>query len=145
MPFLFFKTSYSIIYLFMAALGLHCCAWAFSSCGEQGLLFVEVRRLLIAVASLVAEHGLQGARASVVVALGLSSCGSWAQLLCGMWDLPGPGLEPVSRALAGGFLTTAPPGKPLYAILKLTMYLTTGLKIRLSSHLILKEVEWCMA
>ena len=30
-----------------------------------------------------------------------------------MWDLPGPGLEPVSPALAGGFLTTAPPGKPL--------------------------------
>ena len=29
-----------------------------------------------------------------------------------MWDLPGPGLEPMSPALAGGFLTTAPPGKP---------------------------------
>ena len=29
-----------------------------------------------------------------------------------MWDLPGPGLEPVSPALAGGFLTTVPPGKP---------------------------------
>ena len=28
-----------------------------------------------------------------------------------MWDLPGPGLEPVSLALAGGFLTTAPPGE----------------------------------
>ena len=28
-----------------------------------------------------------------------------------MWDLPGPGVEPVSPALAGGFLTTAPPGK----------------------------------
>ena len=29
-----------------------------------------------------------------------------------MWDLPGPGIEPVSPALAGGFLTTVPPGKP---------------------------------
>ena len=29
-----------------------------------------------------------------------------------MWDLPGPGLEPLSPALAGGLLTTAPPGKP---------------------------------
>ena len=28
-----------------------------------------------------------------------------------MWDLPGPGIEPVSPALAGRFLTTAPPGK----------------------------------
>ena len=42
----------------MAVLGLHCCARAFSSCGEWGLLFVAVCRLLIAVASLVAEHGL---------------------------------------------------------------------------------------
>ena len=42
----------------LAALGLHCCAWAFSSCGEWGLLFVAVCGLLIAVASLVAEHGL---------------------------------------------------------------------------------------
>ncbi|KAJ8782227.1 hypothetical protein J1605_010206 [Eschrichtius robustus] len=29
-----------------------------------------------------------------------------------MWDLPGPGLEPVSPALAGRLSTTAPPGKP---------------------------------
>ena len=42
----------------MAVLGLCCCVWAFSSCGEQGLLFVVMRRFLIAVASLVAEHGL---------------------------------------------------------------------------------------
>ena len=34
-----------------------------------------------------------------------------------MWDLPGPELEPVSPALAGGFLTTAPPGKPLLSFL----------------------------
>ena len=30
-----------------------------------------------------------------------------------MWDLPGPGIEPVSPALAVGFFTTEPPGKPL--------------------------------
>ena len=30
-----------------------------------------------------------------------------------MWALPGPGLEHVSPALAGGFLTTAPPEKSL--------------------------------
>ena len=42
----------------MAALGLHCCAWAFSSCGERQLLFVVACGLLIAVASLVAKHGL---------------------------------------------------------------------------------------
>ena len=43
----------------------------------------------------------------------LSSCGAQAQLLHGMWDLPRPGMEPVSPALAGGFLTTAPLGKSL--------------------------------
>ena len=53
-----FKIIYLFIYLFLAALGLHCCAQAFSSCGERGLLFVAVRGLLIAVASLVPEHGL---------------------------------------------------------------------------------------
>ena len=28
-----------------------------------------------------------------------------------MWDLPGPGIEPMSPALAGEVLTTGPPGK----------------------------------
>ena len=45
------------MYLVLAVLGLRCCAWAFSSCVEQGLLFVAVHVLLIVVASLVAEHG----------------------------------------------------------------------------------------
>ena len=34
-----------------------------------------------------------------------------------MWDLPRPGLEPVSLALAGRLSTTAPPGKPCHGIL----------------------------
>ena len=42
----------------MAVLGLCCCARAFPSCGERGLLFIAVRGLLIAVVSLVAEHVL---------------------------------------------------------------------------------------
>ena len=54
----FFINLFYFIYLFLAALGLRCCMQAFSSCGEWGLLFVAVRGLLIAVASLVAEHGL---------------------------------------------------------------------------------------
>ena len=56
-PLIFLKYMYLFI-LFLAALGLCCCARAFSSCGEQGLLFVAVRGLLTAVASLAAEHGL---------------------------------------------------------------------------------------
>ena len=57
-----------------------------------------------------------GMWASVVVAHRLSSCGSRAQLLHSMWDLPGPGIKPVTPALAGGFLTTVPPGKSLYDV-----------------------------
>ena len=75
---------------------------------------------------LLRSTGALGARASVVVVHGLSSCGlwglerrlsscgTWASLLHDMWDLPGPGIEPVSPALAGGFLTTVPPGKSLF-------------------------------
>ena len=65
------------IYLFLAALGLRCCTWAFSSCSERGLLFVVVHGLLIAVASRCGAQALS-ARASVVVAHGVSSCGSRA-------------------------------------------------------------------
>ena len=68
----------------MSVLSLPCCTQAFSSCGKQGLL-------------------------SFVVC-GLNSCDTRTQLLCSMWDLPGPGVKPVSPALAGGFLTTGPHG-----------------------------------
>ena len=88
----------------MAVLGLRFCARAFSSCGKWGPLFIAVRGPLTIAASLVAEHRLQTHR--------LSNCGSRTQLLRGVWDLPRPGLEPVSPALAGRFSTTAPPGKP---------------------------------
>ena len=60
--------------------------------------------LFTIAASPVAEHRLQMRR--------LSSCGSRAQSLRGMWDPPRPGLEPVSPALAGRLPATVPPGKP---------------------------------
>ena len=89
----------------MAVLGLHFCARAFSSCSKWGPLLIAARGPLTIAASLVAEHRLQTRR--------LSSCGTRAQPLRGMWDLPRPGLEPVSPALAGRFSTTAPPRKPV--------------------------------
>ena len=88
----------------MAVLGLRFYVRAFSSCGNRGPLFIAVRGPLTVAGSLVVEHRLQMRR--------LSNCGSRAQLLCGMWDLPRPGHEPVSPALAGRFSTTAPSGKP---------------------------------
>ena len=102
---------YFLIYLFiyvfiffMAVLGLRLCGRTFSSCGKRGPLFIAVRGPLAIAASLVVEHRLQTRR--------LSNCGSRAQLLCGMWDLPRPGPEPMSPALAGRLSATAPPGKP---------------------------------
>ena len=71
----------------MAVLGLRFCARALSSCGKRGPLFIAVRGPLAIAASLVAEHRLQTRR--------LSNCGSRAQPLRGMWDLPRPGLERV--------------------------------------------------
>ena len=118
---------YFIYFLFLAALGLSCCMRAFSSYSKQGLLFVVVRGLHIAVASLCCGAWALGEWASVLVALRLhscalralerrlSNCGSWALLLHGMWDLPGPGLEPVPPVLSGRFLTTVPPGKSFHS------------------------------
>ena len=53
-----------------------------------------------------------------------------------MWDLPRPGLEPVSPALAGGFLTTAPPGKPKVLFLTLVLNETFTLPVVLSESFI---------
>ena len=90
----------------------------------MGATLVAVHGLLIAMASLV-EHRLQGRQASAGVARGLSSYGSQAlehrfsscskraKLLNGMRDLLGAEIEPMSPALAGGFFTTEPLGKPI--------------------------------
>ena len=73
---------------------------------SKNIFFFAVRGPLTVVASPVAEHRLRTRR--------LSGHGSRAQPLHGMWDLPGPGHEPVSPASAGRLSTTAPPGKPWY-------------------------------
>ena len=111
----------------MAVLGLRCCTRALSSCGKRGPLFTVVRGPHCSGLSCCRARAL-GAWAAVAVACGLrscglrapelrlSSCGTWAQLPRGTWDLPGPGLEPMSPALAGGPSTTAPPGKSPAAV-----------------------------
>ena len=71
----------------MAELGLPCCTRAFSSYGEWGPLLQAL------------EHA------------DFSSCDTRDKLLPSMWNLPGPGIKPMSSALASGFLSTAPPGK----------------------------------
>ena len=82
--------------------------WVFVAAGRLSLVvasggypLVAIHRLLIAVASLVAERGLVGVH-------GFSSCGAQALLPCSMWDLSGPRMEPMSPALAGRFLAPRP-------------------------------------
>ena len=79
----------AFVYLFsLGCIGSLLFARASSSCSEQGLLFIAVHRFLTGVSSLVAERWLQ--------ILGFSSLvPAWAQLSYGMWNLPGPGVQPV--------------------------------------------------
>ena len=78
------------------------CMQAFSNCRERGLLStcgVSPSRC----------SGFSCCRARAFERR-LGSCGTWGLLLCGMWTLPRPRIKPVSPALAGRFLSTAPPG-----------------------------------
>ena len=77
---------------------------AFSSYGKRGLLSSCGTRT---------SHfgGFSGCRAQALGHTGFSSCGSWSLIARGMWNLPRPGIKPVSPALAGRFLITGPPGK----------------------------------
>ena len=97
------------IYLFLAVQGACCCA-VFPLVVASGGYSVAACRILIAVASLVVERGLQEFQHldSIVAAPGAWSPGSLNvvlrdQLLHGMWHLPRSGIEPGSAALAGGF------------------------------------------
>ena len=97
---LFLKKSFMYLFihliLFLAGLGLRCCVHAFSSWSTQ------------------ASHcsGFSYCRAWALRHVHFTIYGAWAQLPRSMWDLPGPGFEPVSPSLAGRFLTTGPPGTP---------------------------------
>ena len=112
----FFKViQFLFIYLFIyGCVGSSFLCEGFLQLRQVGATLHCSARAFIIAASLVAEHRLQTRR--------LSNCGSRAQLLRGMWDLPRPGLEPVCPALAGRFSTTAPPGKPSIFLLQRFIY-----------------------
>ena len=99
-------------------LGLHCFVRSFSRCGQWGLLFYSSLQCvgfsllwLLLLRSMGSKRAGFRSCGSWALECRLSSCGARAYLLHGMWDLPGPGLESVSPALAGRFLTIEPPGK----------------------------------
>ena len=95
---LYFISIFFLIFKeFLATLSLCCCAQAFSSCGGWGLL---------------SSCGGFSCCRTWTLERGFSSFDAQAyQVPCGMWNLPGPGIKPMSPALAGRFLTSGPPGK----------------------------------
>ena len=76
--------------------------------------------------------------------------------LAALWhvEFPGPGIEPVSPALQGGFLSTGPPGKPLLGhyrrcqvssvagLLQRTHRCVQNPQPLPSQHYILETAEW---
>ena len=86
-PFFFFNFIH--LFTFLASLGFCCCKRTLSSCGQWGLLSSGSARAPQSTNSRV--HWL-------------NSCDAWALLLRGMWNLPGPGMEPVSPALIGRWI-----------------------------------------
>ena len=91
-----------------------------SSCDEPG--FIVVGSLLIAVVphrsgfcccrAQTLGHTRVTSCDSQALQHRLNNCGLRAELLQGMWDLSGPGMEPVSPALLGRFLPLSHQGSP---------------------------------
>ena len=143
--FFFFWSSVCLHWAFTAACGL---SLGVVSRGSSCCSVITVYELLIAVASLFAEHRLQGAWALVFVPCGfssgdlralehrLSSCGSGAQLLPSMWDLLRPGMELVFLALAGRCLSTCHQGSPGFAALKVLLSVSSGAFLEITQSLI---------
>ena len=115
----FFLFFFFQIYFFLAALGLHCCTCVFCSYGRWRLL---------------------SSRLSLQWHLFLQSMVSRCVGLVAPRK-PGPGVEPVSPAFAGGFLTTRPPGKPwpYFLIAKLPIIL----KVKVRSDQIRSAAQSC--
>ena len=112
------------MHAFLVVLDLHCCSGFALAAVSGGYSLAVVCGLLIAAASFLHNTGSRACRpqwlwhvGSVVVASWalehvFSSCGAWALLLQGLWDLPRSRIEPRSSALAGRFFATEPTGKP---------------------------------
>ena len=113
------------IYLFLAVLGLCCCLGFSLVMASGGHSSFWCPRLLLQWLLFSWGMGSTRVRASVVAAHELSSCSlpvlEHRLSSCGarayMWGLPGPGIKPMSPALAGRFFTTESPGKPIGSLL----------------------------
>ena len=100
----FFKNNFIYLFIFGCA-GTLLLQGLFSSCGQWGLLFSCKAQAL--------GHMFFSNWGSWALGHRLSNCGTQAYLLCSMWDLSWPGIEPVSPALAGRFFSTVSSEKSL--------------------------------
>ena len=110
----FFKINLFILFIFRCIGSLLLCGLSLiaASGGYSSLRWAGFSlRWLLLLQSTGSRHAGFSSCGSQALERRLSSCGTRALLLRDMWDPPGPGLEPVPPALAGGFLMTAPPGK----------------------------------
>ena len=95
------------------------CIYLFDACAESSLIFPECRCPLAARSGLLSSRGAPAPHCSGFSCCkawalrhnGISTWGTQAWLPHGMWNLPRPGVKPVSSALAGRLLTTGLPGK----------------------------------
>ena len=104
---------------FLSALVGLCCGAGFSLVVSGGYSLVAVckRRLVEAFLAVCRAWPLEQ---------GLRSRGGCTWLLRRIGDLPRPGTEPVSPALADGFFNTGPPGKPYYGFINSTIWNLTS-------------------
>ena len=116
-------------------LGLHCCVWALSSGSKQ--------RLLSGCCMGASHCGGFFRWGSQVLEQRLSNCGAQASLPQGMWNLPKPGIEPTSPALAGEFLSSAPPEKSATDFLMATKFQELSFTIpQCSISLLFPDLSW---
>ena len=108
------------LFIYLFGLG---CAGSFLLCGlflqlQQAWTTLQSQRVgllmwwLLLLGSAGSRHSGFNSCGSWALEHRLNSCSTQAQMLCGMWDLPKSGIEPVSPALADRFFTTEPSEKP---------------------------------
>ena len=85
-----------------AIVQLHCIGFSFQKLVLLQSMGSRARGASVVVASACSSWALERR---------LSSCGTWAELPHGTWNLPGPGIKCMSPAVAGRFLTAGPSRK----------------------------------
>ena len=120
------------MWLFFTEMGLHCYAQGFLKWQPSEATLVVGWGLLIAVASLVAEHRLSGVWASAVAAPRFQRTGSVVvghrlscSMACGIF--PVQGLNLCLLHWQADSFTTEPPGKPWDSFLIFRQYFCTSL------------------